>query len=65
MQVPFHDVDTTKADGKNLTLVVVEVVTKDDTSCPMHRLACRAGVLDTLYHPSHMTTIETTSEFLD
>ena len=64
VQVPLHDVDTTKADGKNLTLVVVEVVTKDDTSCPMYHLACRAGVLDTLYHPSHMTTIESTSEIL-
>ena len=47
VQVPLHDVDTTKADGKNLTLVVVEVVTKDDTSCPMYHLACRAGVLMT------------------
>jgi hypothetical protein len=26
VQVPLYDVDTTKADGKNLTLVVVEVV---------------------------------------
>ena len=26
MQVPLDDVDTTKADGENLTLVVVEVV---------------------------------------
>ncbi len=64
VQVPLHDVDTTKADGKNLTLVVVEVVTKDDTSCPMYHLACRAGVLDTLYHSSHMTTIESTSDIL-
>ena len=64
VQVPLHDVDTTKADGKNLTLVVVEVVTKDDTSCPMYHLACRAGVPDTQYHPSHMATIESTSEVL-
>ena len=28
VQVPLHDVDTTKADGKTLTLVVVEVVKK-------------------------------------
>jgi hypothetical protein len=26
VQVPLHDADTTMADGKNLTLVVVEVV---------------------------------------
>ena len=64
VQVPLHDADTTKADAKNLTLVVVEVVTKDDTSCLMYHLACRAGVLDRLYHPSHMTTIEYTSEVL-
>ena len=38
VQVWLHDVDTTKADGKNLTLVVVEAVTKDDTSCPMYHL---------------------------
>ena len=64
VRVPLHDEDTTKGDGKNLTLVVVKVVTKDDTSCPMYHLACKAGVLDTLYHPSRITTIESTSEVL-
>ncbi len=36
VQVPLHDVDTTKADGKNSTLVVVEVVHKKDNSCAMY-----------------------------
>ena len=48
VQVLLHDVDTTKADGKNLTLFVVEVVKKKDNSSPMYHLACKAGVLDTL-----------------
>ena len=64
VQVPLHDVDTTKAGGKNLTLVVVEVVQKKDSSCAMYRLACKAGVLDTLYHPSYMRVIPTTSDIL-
>ena len=64
VQVPLHDVDTTKADGKNLTLVVVEVVQKKDKSCPMYRLACKAGVLDTLYHPSYITAVSTSSDVM-
>ena len=64
VQVPLRDVDTTKADGKNLTFVVVEVIQKKDNSCAMYRLACKAGVLDTLYHPSHMRVIPTTSGVL-
>ena len=42
MQVSLHDVDTTNADGKNLTLVVVEVVKKKDNTCPLYYLACKA-----------------------
>ncbi len=61
VQVPLHDVDTTKADGKNLTLVVVEVVQKRDHSCRMYCLACKAGVLDTLYHLSYMTAVPTSN----
>ena len=30
----------------------------------MYHLACKDGVLDTLCHPSHMTTIESTNEVL-
>ena len=64
VQVPLHDVDTTKADGKNLTLVVVEVVKRKDSNCPLYRLACNAGVLDILYHPSYMTAVQSTSTVL-
>ena len=61
VQVPLYDVDTTKADGKNLTLVIVEVVQKKDNSCPMYHLACKAGVLHTLYHPSYITAVPTSN----
>ena len=64
VQVPLHNVDTTKADGKNLTLVVIEVIKKKDNSCPMYRLACKAGVLDTLYHPSYITEVSASSEVM-
>ena len=64
VQVPLHDVDTTKADDKNLALVVVEVVQKEDNSCRMYHLACKAGVLDTLHNPSYMTAIPSTSIIL-
>jgi hypothetical protein len=52
------------ADGKNLILVVVDVVKKKDNTCPLYHLAFKAGVLDTLYHPSYMTTISSTSAVL-
>ena len=64
VQVPLHDVDTTKADGKPLMLVVVEIVKKKDNSCLMYRLACKAGVLDTLYHPSYITEVSASSEVM-
>ena len=51
VQIPLHDVDTTKADGKTLTLVVVDIVPKMGNACEMYHLACKAIVLDTLYHP--------------
>ena len=64
VQIPVHNVDTTKADGKNLTLVVVEVVKKKDNSCPMYHLACKAGVLDTLYHPSYIKEVSASNEVM-
>jgi hypothetical protein len=59
VQAPLNNVDTTKADGKNLTLVVDEVVQKKDNSCTMYRFACKEGVLDTLYHPSYIAAVPT------
>ena len=64
VQVPLHDVDTTKADGKTLTLIVVDIVQKKDNTCAMYHLACKAGVLDTLYHPSYMTSVAANSTLL-
>ena len=61
VQVPLHNVDTTKTGCKNLTLVVVEVVKKKDNSCLMYCLACKTGVLDTLYHPSYITEVSASS----
>jgi hypothetical protein len=64
VQVSLHDVDATKADGKNLTLVVVELSKNEDNTSPMYRLVCKAGVLHTLYHRSYMTSISSTSAVL-
>lgn len=57
VQVPFADVDTTRADGKNLTLIVVDKVYQKGSGLTMYRLASKAGVLSRLYHPSYITTI--------
>ena len=35
-----------------------------DNSCVMYHLECKAGVLDTLHHPSYMTSVSSTSEAL-
>ena len=64
MQVPLHDFDMTKADGKNLILVVVEAVKKKYKSCALYRLACKAGVIARLYHPSYLTSVAANSEIL-
>lgn len=61
MQVPLHDADTTKADGKNLTPVVDNSVQKKSKNHPVYCLACKAEVLDTLYRPSYMTVLNSTS----
>jgi hypothetical protein len=57
VQILSHNVDTTKADGMTLTLIVVDIDQKKDNACAMYHLACKAGVLDSLYHPSYMTSI--------
>ena len=40
VQVPLHDVDITRADGNNLSLVVVEFVQKKDNNYHIYHLAC-------------------------
>ena len=64
VQVPLHNVDTIKADDKNLTLFVVKVVKKKDNSCPEYCLACKAGIIDLLYHPSYITEVSASSEVM-
>ena len=57
VQVPLADVDTTKADGKNLTLIVVDKIHQKGRGPTMYRLASKTGVLSRLYHPSYITTV--------
>ena len=64
VQVPLLDVDTMKTDGKTLTLIVVDIVQKKDNTCATYHLACKAGIFDTLYHPSYMTSIAANSTLL-
>ena len=45
VQVLLHDMNTTKADGKTLTLVVVNIVQNKGNSCLIYHLACKDGVL--------------------
>ena len=53
------DVDTTKVDGKNLTLVVVEVVKSKANKIPAkYRLACSKGPIKGLFHRAHLTTVK-------
>lgn len=57
VQVPLADVDCTKVDGKNLTLIVVDVVHQKGAGTSMYRLASQTGVLSRLYHPSYITSV--------
>ncbi|KAL9181125.1 hypothetical protein ACHAXT_009930 [Thalassiosira profunda] len=45
VQVPLHDVDTTKVDGKTLTLVVVQKRQLKNDNAPKYKLACAKGPL--------------------
>ena len=54
VRVPLADVDTTKVDGKNLTLVVVEK--KEHGNGPAkYRLACAKGPLKSIYSQVYIT----------
>ena len=55
VQVAVADVDRSKVDSTNVTLVVVEVVVKGKTKLETkYRLACNAGVVNTLYTRSYI-----------
>ena len=64
VQVPLVNVDCTKVDGKNLTLIVVEVVHQKGAGTSIYRLASQAGVLSRLYHPSYITSVAANPEML-
>ena len=58
VQVPLHNVDTTKVDGKNLTLVVVQkVVPRAGNGPAKYRLACSKGPLKNLYTRVYITPV--------
>ena len=54
--MPLADVDSTKVDGKNLTLVVVEKVKKGEVPA-RYRLACAKGPLKGLYSRPCITLV--------
>ena len=58
VQVPLADVDTTKVDGKTLTLVVVEKVQHKHENVPKYRLACASGPLKHLYTRSKINPVK-------
>ena len=57
VQVPLHDVDTTKVDGKTLTLVVVEKRQLKNDNAPKYKLACAKGPLKNWYSRSRINAV--------
>ena len=58
VKVPLKDVDCTKVDGKNLILVVVEVVRpRCGSGAAKYRLACAKGPLQNLYTRVYCTPV--------
>ena len=57
VQVALSDVDRTKIDSSNLTLVVVEEVKGKGNAPPKYRLACEKGQLKNLYARSYIKPI--------
>jgi hypothetical protein len=55
VQVTLKNMDTTKVDGKNLTLVVVEKVTHIHNAPPKYHLACAKGPMQNLYSRTYIT----------
>ncbi len=64
VQVPLADVNCSKVDQKNLTLIVVEVVHQKGAGTSMYWLASQAGVLSRLCHPSYITSVAANPEML-
>ena len=54
-----RNVDTTKIDGKNLTLVVEKVVKSKGGKVPaMYRLACSKGPIKGIFHRANLNTVK-------
>jgi hypothetical protein len=58
VQVTLKNMDTTKVDGKNLTLVVVEKVTHVHNTPPKYPLACTKGPMQNLYSRTYITVVK-------
>ena len=61
VQVAVNDVDRAKTDETNATLVVVEIIKKGKLGQEQedgYRLACAAGVINTLYPRSYIRPLE-------
>eukprot|EP00965_Chrysotila_dentata_P174819 5771639-Pleurochrysis_carterae.AAC.1 len=58
VQLAVSDVDRSRVDAVNVTLVVVEQVEKGEKSNEVkYRLACKAGILKTLYRHSNVRAL--------
>lgn len=58
------DVNTTKADKKNLTLIVVEKVHQKGSGPKINRLASEVGMISRLFHPSYITSVTANLEIV-
>jgi len=58
VQVTLKNMDSTKVDGKNITLVVVEKVSPINNAPPKYRLACAKGPMQNLYSRVYITVVK-------
>ena len=58
VQVTLKNMDSTKVDGKNIALVVVEKVTHINNAPPKYRLACAKGPMQNLYTSVYITVVK-------
>ena len=58
VQVTLKNMDSTKVDGKNITLVVVEKVSPINNAPPKYRLVCAKGPMQNLYSRVYVTVVK-------
>ena len=58
VQVTLKNMDSTKVDGKNITLVVVEKVSPINNAPPKYRLVCAKGPMQNLYSRVYITVVK-------